>query len=146
MYPETFYYEKPKRNRKKIFIIMFVIFLVLIIPIIIFTRDREQKQAQLIEPNGIVTITYDGEEGFKPKYLKIKKGTRVVWSNQDSVYNKSMQVVANASENDQVVDFGSQTGVAMGGTYTYTFDKETTMTYRNEAEPTQNGTIEVSNN
>ncbi len=71
---------------------------------------------------------------FAPGTLKIKKGTAVTWTNQDSV------------KHSVVADSGKWTSdlLGQGGTYSHTFDTVGTFSYHCGPHPYMKGTVEVT--
>jgi amicyanin len=74
---------------------------------------------------------------FTPVTLKVKKGTIVTWTNQDSV--KHTVTPDKADE-----DFKGSELLDKGGTYSVTFNDVGTYTYHCQPHPYMKGTIEVT--
>lgn len=74
---------------------------------------------------------------FSPTTIKIKAGTKVTWTNQDSV--KHDVAPDKASE-----DFKGSELLAKGESYSFTFKKIGTYTYHCTPHPFMKGTIEVT--
>lgn len=84
-----------------------------------------------------ITLTSDG---FSPKTLTIKTGTKVTWTNQsgsDATVNSSPHPVHTDYPPLNLGSFPS------GGTLSLTFDKLGTYKYHNHLNPSQFGTIVV---
>jgi len=72
---------------------------------------------------------------FSPAEIKVKVGTKVTWTNQDSVRHT---VTADESEGPKSELFGK------GETYSFTFTKVGTFAYHCEAHPQMHGTVTVT--
>jgi plastocyanin len=86
-------------------------------------------------------VTYS-TQGFSPNVVTIKKGTIVAFMN-DSI--SSMWVVTGVHPTHQLLPgFDQGKSVAKGGSYEYTFANVGTWKYHNEASPTQEGSVIVT--
>ncbi len=72
---------------------------------------------------------------FSPMSIKVKVGTTVTWTNQDSVHHT---VTVDEGEGPKSDSFGK------GETYTYKFTKAGTFTYHCEPHPYMHGTVVVT--
>lgn len=85
------------------------------------------------------TVTVDMKNtAYSPASIKIKKGTKVVWTNQDSIRHN---VVADASNSNGLPTENDLVG--KGQTYTFTFNTVGTVKYHCTPHPFMAGTIEV---
>ncbi len=130
------------KSKKKVKILITAFVVLVILPIAFLIYDSSQRSSQLVPEQKIVTITYTGSE-FMPQIVKITKGTKIVWVNEDSTKNTSLQITPNSSEEKVFSDFGGKTGVDLNGTYSYTFNATGTVYYKNSNQPMINGTIEI---
>lgn len=74
---------------------------------------------------------------FSPSDIKIKKGTRVTWTNQDSAKH-------DVTPDEKSVDFvGSGKLLAQGESYTFTFNKVGNYPYQCTPHPFMKATIQV---
>jgi plastocyanin len=79
------------------------------------------------------------DEAFSPQSIKIKKGTKVTWVNDDNIQHS---VVADDSGNpDSMPTDNSAFG--KGGTYSFTFNTVGTVSYHCSIHSFMTGTIEV---
>ena len=76
---------------------------------------------------------------FQPQAITIKKGTKVTWTNQDTIKHS---VVADSASNAANLPT-TNTLFGKGQTYSFTFDTVGTISYHCSAHPTMTGTIEV---
>lgn len=86
---------------------------------------------QPTEANAVVISNYS----FNPTPLKVKKGTKVTWTNHD------------IAKHNIVVDSGTGPGselIGKGQTYSYTFDTVGTYKYHCEPHPYMHGVVEVT--
>ena len=73
---------------------------------------------------------------FSPATLTVKKGTKVTWTNNDSVAH----TVTADTASDHAPDSGN---IAPGDTYSFTFDDEGTFAYHCEPHPQMKATVTV---
>lgn len=76
---------------------------------------------------------------FLPNKLKIKKGTTVTWTNQDTTKHN---VVANDQNNTGGLPTSADL-LAKGETFSHTFQEVGTFTYKCAPHPNMTGTVEV---
>lgn len=90
---------------------------------------------------GVTTVEYT-DNGFSPKTITVKKGTKVTFTNNSST---SMWVASDVHPTHQLLPgFDELTSAAKGGSYAYTFAKVGTWTYHNHVNPTMRGTVVVT--
>lgn len=90
---------------------------------------------------GKVSVTY-GASGFAPNSVTVKKGTTVVWTNQNQ---GGMWVASAVHPTHQLLPgFDQLRSVASGGTYEYSFTKVGTWKYHNNVQPSDTGTVVVT--
>ncbi len=71
---------------------------------------------------------------FSPATLKVKKGTTVVWTNQDSVKHNAYTQTAGGPQGPLI---------GKGETYSYTFNQVGTFNYICQPHPYMKGVVEV---
>lgn len=86
---------------------------------------------QPVDANSVSISNY----AFDPTPLKVKKGTKVTWTNYDVAKHS---VVADSGTGPMSELFGK------GQTYSYTFDTAGTYKYHCEPHPYMHGTVEVT--
>lgn len=98
---------------------------------------HNQNMATTPPQSGEVNVTMQ-DLAFTPTTITIKKGTKVTWTNNDSVRHNVVADATNAAglptENDL---FGKN------GTYSFTFNSVGTVKYHCTAHPFMTGTVEV---
>ncbi len=96
-------------------------------------NQNEQTQTEAVAQDTVEINDY----AFGPANITVKAGTKVTWTNQDSVKH---DVVA-----DDNVDNGPKSELlAKGDTYSFTFDKAGTYTYHCSPHPYMKGTVTVT--
>ncbi len=87
------------------------------------------------------TVSY-GDSGFLPKEITVKVGTNVSFLNQSS---RGMWVASAVHPTHQLLPgFDELTSVARGGLYEYTFVKIGTWKYHNHVNPSDTGSVVVT--
>lgn len=90
---------------------------------------------------GKTSVSY-GADGFSPKSLTVKKGTSVRWINKG---NGSMWVASAVHPTHQLLPgFDQLKSVGNAGAYEYTFDKVGTWKYHNHVNPSDTGSVVVT--
>ncbi|MBC7512298.1 cupredoxin family copper-binding protein [Candidatus Saccharibacteria bacterium] len=74
---------------------------------------------------------------FGPQAITVKAGTKVTWTNQDSVKH-------NAAKDDGQTDGPDGPLLAQGESYSYTFDKPGTYTYHCDPHRSMKGVVYVT--
>ncbi len=96
------------------------------------------------EKGGVMTkatVTYT-DSGYAPSTLTVKKGTTVIFVNQSS---SGMWTASGVHPTHQLLPgFDHLKSVAKGGSYDYTFVKVGTWKYHNHANPSDTGTVVVT--
>lgn len=88
--------------------------------------------------SGTAAVVMQGEK-FSPQTIKVKKGTKVTWTNQDSIGH---DVVADDAKN--AAGLPSENSLfGKGGTYEFTFNTSGTFSYHCAAHPFMTGAVEV---
>lgn len=85
-----------------------------------------------------VTVTMKNT-AFAPQKIKIKKGTTVTWTNEDTVRHN----VVALNEDDQSGLPNTNQLLGNGESYTYTFDAIGTFDYKCSPHPFMTGAVEV---
>ncbi len=95
----------------------------------------------VMEKGGAATISYS-KDGFTPKSVTVKKGSTVRWINQG---NQSMWVASAMHPTHQLLPgFDQLKSVTNGGMYEYTFVKVGTWKYHMHLNPSDTGTVVVT--
>jgi plastocyanin len=86
-------------------------------------------------------VTYT-DTGYAPKSVTVKKGSIVTFVNESS---RSMWTASDVHPTHLLLPgFDQKTSVVKDGTYEYTFEKVGTWTYHNHVNPTDKGTVVVT--
>lgn len=119
-----------------------ILVLVLIILAFLGYRMYAGRQATPVPENaatasvdvlsGAAAVTIKGY-AFAPAPLRVKKGTTVTWTNEDSVSHTVTFDVGSVSSDL----------LATGGTYSYTFNDVGTFAYHCRPHPYMKGSVEV---
>lgn len=100
-------------------------------------KEEETTEAETDVASGQVAATIDNF-AFTPKTLKVKKGSTVTWTNNDS----AAHTVSSDSDSPQL---GLDSGlIAQGKTYSFTFDTVGTFAYHCKPHPSMKATVEVT--
>lgn len=94
------------------------------------TTNQSSSTQNVAETNSITIKDF----AFSPATVKVKKGTKITWTNQD---NTAHTVTAT---NGGGFDSGS---IANGGTFSFTFNQTGTFTYKCNFHPDMFGTVIV---
>lgn len=89
----------------------------------------------------VTTINYTSS-GFNPSTITVKKGTAVTFMN-----NSSSTVWPASAPHPSHTDypaFDPKKAIAAGGSWVFTFDKVGSWKYHNHLNPTQSGTVVVT--
>src|SRR6185437_255902 len=87
------------------------------------------------------TVSYT-EDGFVPSTVTIKKGETVTWTNKDS---DDLWVASNPHPtHTDYPGFDELQGISTGKTYSFTFTKVGHWGYHNHLNPSQTGTVVVT--
>jgi len=87
------------------------------------------------------TVTYT-DSGYTPATVTVKKGTKVTFKNEST---KSMWTASGVHPTHQLLPgFDQLKSVTKGGMYEYTFSKVGTWKYHNHVNPTDGGTVVVT--
>jgi amicyanin len=78
------------------------------------------------------------DEAFTPGKITVKAGTKVTWTNQDSIQHDV------SPDQDYGDDFKGSDLLSKGQSYSFTFTKAGTYTYHCTPHPFMHGTIEVT--
>ena len=97
------------------------------------TTSSQASNVNAIEANAVTIKDYM----FSPAAVKVKVGTMVTWTNQDSV-NHTVTADTNSTDAPESID------IAQGKTYSFTFKKAGTFTYHCFPHPYMHGTVVVT--
>jgi plastocyanin len=89
------------------------------------------------QPTSANAVTISGF-AFSPATMTVKKGTTVIWTNQDSA---SHSVIADSSDS---AGGPSSSLIAQGGTYSFTFNTVGTYAYHCGVHPDMKATVTVT--
>jgi plastocyanin len=95
--------------------------------------QNTDQSSQTTQANSVEIKDY----AFGPNKITVKKGTKVTWTNQDSVKHDVMP----DNESDDFVGSGL---LAKGQKYEFTFNKVGTYTYHCSPHPYMKATVEVT--
>jgi len=98
------------------------------------STDTTTDQVQ----SGTAAVVMQGE-AFSPQTIKVKKGTKVTWTNNDSIGHN---VVADDAKNAAGMPTTNSL-ISKGGTYSFTFNTTGTFSYHCTPHPFMTGTVEV---
>jgi plastocyanin len=105
------------------------------------SQEQSTESATGTVTQGKVTVVYN-DNGFSPAKITVKKGTTVAFENKSS---GSMWVASDVHPTHQLLPgFDAKKGISSGAAYEYTFVKVGTWTYHNHLQPTQVGTVIVT--
>lgn len=130
----------PKIKTKQTVVIASAITLAAVVmgSILYITRKQEEEPAQNIVATATIMIN---EDGFAPADIKIKRGTVVIWNNQDPSPHRIVSGPYPSHSNLEALD--SKTNIDTNSSYRFTFDKAGAFPYFDELNPKHTGTITV---
>jgi len=99
------------------------------------TKTSAMPSASPMAEAGSVTVTNDG---FSPKTLTIKAGTKVVWTNKS---DKTANVSSDNHPTHLLYPFLNLGSFGVGSSVEVVVEKAGTYTYHNHLNPNQKGTI-----
>lgn len=99
-------------------------------------KDGESMMAKKI------TVTYGTNEQFNPASISIKKGERVTWKNDSTVFFWPASAIHPTHQ--IYPEFDAKKGTAPSGEWSFTFDKVGTWKYHDHLKPTAFGTVIVT--
>lgn len=94
--------------------------------------SSDSSSGSAVEASSVTIENYN----FTPAKIKVKKGTKVTWTNQDSVKHDVMP----DNESDA---FKASELLGKGESYSFTFNTVGTYTYHCSPHPYMKGTVEV---
>lgn len=127
--------NKVKRNNK---VIAAIVAAVIVIAGIAGLAASSHKSATSTTTTVATNTVAIKDYMFSPMAIKVKPGTTVTWTNKDSV---SHTITADTLSSDAP----SSQDIAMGKSYSFTFNKAGTYTYHCFPHPFMHGTVVVSN-
>ena len=98
--------------------------------------NNEKSDNQSSDHVSETTVVEIKEFAFNPSKIRVKKGSVVTWTNQDSTRHDIMP-------DRESEDFKASNLLAKGETYSFTFTKTGTYTYHCSPHPQMKGTVEV---
>lgn len=104
------------------------------------TNNSENSAAEVVDETANDVVTVDiKDSAFTPQKLKVKKGTKVTWTNQDTVRHN----VIAPDENSQSGLPTENPLLGKGESYSFTFENSGTYDYRCAPHSFMTGTVEV---
>lgn len=101
------------------------------------TNSTDNSATQTVQSGNVAVAMQD--EAFSPQSIKIKKGTKVTWTNNDSMQHN---VVADDASNAAGLPTDNEL-FGKGGTYSFTFNTTGTFSYHCTVHPFMTGSVEV---
>lgn len=98
------------------------------------------KQTSILQSGSATVVIF--KDGFSPKNLKIQKGTKVTWINDD--LGPHWPAAVSSSGDNALPGFDALEGLSQGETYVFVFDKIGVWRYRDNLNPGFGGVIEVT--
>ena len=133
-HPNASQVEHSKKNKQRLYAAAAAfIFVVLVVGIYSLTATRSSRQARV----ATVRIT---ASGFQPATLAVKEGTKIVWTNDDSVLH---QLASDPFPKDTGLPGLKSAILNNDQTYTYVASTTGTFGYHDQLKPTINGTLVV---
>jgi plastocyanin len=109
------------------------------IPVPTYTSSGELQEKGGGKERTVVMYT---DTGYAPKTVTVTKGSIVTFVNESS---RGMWTASDPHLTHQLLPgFDEKAQVVKGGTYEYTFEKVGTWTYHNHVNPTDKGTVVVT--
>jgi nitrite reductase (NO-forming) len=102
------------------------------------TNTDNSTQISIV--NGATTL---GDKAFSPSHVKIKVGSTVVWTNDDSTIHTVTSGAPNTPNAGQVFDSGLTSLISPSKTYSHKFTSAGEFSYFCRLHPTMVGEIEV---
>lgn len=99
-------------------------------------HDDQPEQTPIAETSQTNVVSIE-DFAFKPAKITVKKGTKVTWTNKDSVRH-------NVKPDEQSNAFTGSELLATDESYSFTFSTVGTYTYHCEPHPQMTGTVEVT--
>lgn len=90
--------------------------------------------------NGATTL---GDKSFSPNHIKVKVGSSIIWTNDDSTIHTVTSGTPNTPDAGQVFDSGLTSLVSPSKTYSHKFISAGEFSYFCRLHPTMVGEIEV---
>jgi plastocyanin len=90
--------------------------------------------------NGATTL---GDKSFSPNHTKVKVGSSIIWTNDDSIIHTVTSGTPNTPDAGQVFDSGLTSLVSPSKTYSHKFISAGEFSYFCRLHPTMVGEIEV---
>jgi len=128
-------------SNNKIFRLVAALIIIVLAVMLIKNLTHKEPTPPTVTPP-VTAMVVINEDGFAPTTVKVKVGTVVIWTNNDS---KPHRIAANPfGSHSTLPSLDSKTKISPnGGTYRYTFDKAGTYGYHDELNPKINGTVIV---
>jgi plastocyanin len=129
-----------KNNRNKLLLVLLAVVLAGLL-VLIITKHSNKNNNGLSKPSTATAAIRITEDGFQSSSLKIKAGTTVVWTNDDT---EPHRIASNPyPTHKDLPSLDSKSNIDTNGTYRYTFKQQGTFGYHDELHPEVNGAIIV---
>lgn len=126
-----------KNNLLKFGIPAFVLLIIASI-VLVLTRNSPPPPKTVSPVQAVVRIS---EDGFEPSTIRVKKGTVLVWKNDDT---EAHRVAANPfPTHTDLPALDSKQNIAPGADYSFVFSDSGEFHYHDELAPKNNGTVIV---
>jgi plastocyanin len=128
-----------KNNRNKLLLVLLAVILAGLLVLVTANHNNNKNgPSKSSTATAFIRIT---EDGFQSSSLKIKAGTAVVWTNDDT---EPHRIASNPyPTHKDLPSLDSKSNIDTNGTYRYTFKQKGTFGYHDELNPEINGTIIV---
>jgi plastocyanin len=117
--------------------LVFVLFILAVIAVITATQTKRGDVSNPSIPQATIAIT---TKGFDPAILTVKKGTKVIWNNNDT---KMHQVVADPFPSGKSLPGLKSEILNKSQSYEYVANKKGKYGYHDQLNPATNGTLKV---
>ncbi len=101
------------------------------------TEQNEYSNSNTQQPASQTNSVTIKDFSFQPKKITVKKGTKVTWTNQDTVKH-------TVTPDDESVDFKSSELLGKGESYSVTFNAVGTFNYHCQPHPNMTASVEVT--
>ena len=131
---------------KKMYLVVLLVVVAIIAAIALLSSKPKADEHASMQPSPTATVEQPADANsviisnytFSPVTLKVKKGTKVTWTNHDTVKH---DVVSDSS---QTVTGPESPLLGKNETFSFTFDSVGTYKYHCSPHPYMHGTVEVT--
>jgi plastocyanin len=127
-------------STKKLLSALAIIIVVFGLLLVFMQHSKENKKTRQPAKSEVATaVVRITEDGFQPSNLKVKAGTLVVWTNDDT---EPHRIASNPyPTHKDLPSLDSKSSIDTNGKYRYTFNQKGTFGYHDELNPDVNGTV-----